>query len=77
MKDTVWGELQPLHVSVDFSTLEEEFAAKDAPKGSSSKIKAHRPARVTILQMQRSNNVAVFLSRLKMTHEQACGPSVV
>jgi hypothetical protein len=65
--DTVWKELQPLHVSVDFSMLEEEFAARSVGNASGSGFKALRPSRVSILQMQRSNNVAVFLSRLKMT----------
>lgn len=65
--DTVWKDLQPLNVSVDFGMLEEEFAARDIGKNAGSRIKAVRPSRLTILQMQRSNNVAVFLNRLKMT----------
>lgn len=65
--DTVWKDLQPLNVSVDFGMLEEEFAARNTDKSSGGGIKAVRPAKVTMLQMQRSNNVAVFLNRLKMT----------
>ena len=32
MKDTVWNELAPLHVSVDFQELEDAFAARQVPK---------------------------------------------
>ena len=32
VKDTVWTELAPLHVSVDFQELEDAFAAREAPK---------------------------------------------
>ena len=32
MKDTVWSELAPLHVSVDFQELEDAFAARQPVK---------------------------------------------
>jgi len=75
--DTVWGDVAPLAVSVDFAALEAGFAARAASKpqpGAAGAAPAaggpRPPARASLLPLQRANNVGIVLTRLRLTPAQ-------
>jgi hypothetical protein len=75
--DTVWGDVAPLAVSVDFTALEAGFAARAAPKpqlyaasGAPAAGAPRLPVRASLLPLQRANNVGIVLTRLRITPAQ-------
>ena len=84
VKNTVWSRLNEVHVNVDYAELQDQFAMLNngtlgtqsqrasAAGSSSSGALLRRAPVVTLLAMQRSNNVGVLLANLKMPPAQVC-----
>ncbi len=76
----MWCQLDAADADLDFDQLEEKFAAKVAqPLGNAKASAAARgrgaPKHLTLLPLQRAQNIGVFLAKLKMGPLQARGPA--
>lgn len=92
IKNTVWSSINAEHDNsvIDYASLEEQFAMVPSTSGTASKGSssgslqapsqiAHlkRAPVVTLLAMQRSNNIGILLANLKMPPAQVCAKSVI